>query len=416
MARIGREKVNAPSPVLSIREATKVYQTSSGLLPLLRWTLGGALENSRGAVAALQGVSFAVAPGEAVGIIGRNGAGKSTLLRLLAGIHRPTAGAVHLGGRTRAVLDLLSLFVPQMTGRENLHFGLELYGVSQGDWEERAAEIVRFSELGEAINQPLRSYSNGMMLRLAFALATSDPPDALLLDEVLVVGDEAFQQKCYERVISLRDQGTAIVFASHDLYRVEKLCPRCLWLEGGRVVADGPSPAVIEQYQRAMGEDPHLQGIPEELRSWAYHKADKGPYGAWALACLDGSGRPSERFSTGDPLTLSFEVERRTDAPLLHLMFMLFRADGTLISQDIVEHRWTKGGAGERARVRMEVPQLPLGPGRYYFNVLLSEGDTVAPYYDFERQRVAVVIDNSDRDARFRRGVVWLEGKWKVEE
>jgi ABC-type polysaccharide/polyol phosphate transport system ATPase subunit len=200
---------------------------------------------------ALDGVSFEVARGEVFGIIGHNGSGKTTLLRLLAGILTPTEGRVEVRGRVATLIELGAGFNPELTGVENIYLAGSLYGFSRRQMREKLEGIVRFAELERFIEVPVKNYSSGMSARLGFAIATDVDPDVLLVDEVLAVGDEAFQAKCFERMHGFRERGKTIVFVSHDLDTVRSFCDRAVRLAGGRAVDAGPSEEVVARYRES---------------------------------------------------------------------------------------------------------------------------------------------------------------------
>jgi len=201
---------------------------------------------------ALRDVSFAVAPGESVAVVGANGAGKSTLLRLLCGVGRPTSGRVRVGGRAAAVLDLGVGFHPQLTGRENLYVNAIVSGLTRREVDRIADRIIGFAEVGRFIDEPLRTYSAGMQMRLAFAVATHVDPDVMIIDEALAVGDGYFQAKCADRLESFRRRGKTLLMVSHQIEAVRGLCRRALWLQNGALRADGPFEAVCGAYERAV--------------------------------------------------------------------------------------------------------------------------------------------------------------------
>jgi ABC-type polysaccharide/polyol phosphate transport system ATPase subunit len=198
---------------------------------------------------ALDDVSFQVAPGEALGIIGRNGSGKTTLLRLLAGVLFPTSGRIEIPGRVTTMIELGAGFNPELSGEENIYLAGALYGFSRREMREKLERIVAFAELERFIHVPVKNYSAGMSARLGFALATDVDPDVLLIDEVLAVGDESFQKKCLERMSTFREQGKTILFVSHDLATVGSFCNRAVLLEAGRTVALGEPAGVIARYR-----------------------------------------------------------------------------------------------------------------------------------------------------------------------
>jgi lipopolysaccharide transport system ATP-binding protein len=197
----------------------------------------------------LRDVSFGLQKGQCLGVIGDNGAGKSTLLKLLAGSLQATQGRIVRNGRLTAILELGAGFHPEFTGRENLLFAGGFIGFSASDMQRLAPEILAFSELGDAIDRPIKTYSSGMVVRLAFALVTAVQPEVLIIDEALAVGDQHFQKKCVERIENFRNHGCTILFCSHSLYHVRQLCDQVLWLDRGRVKALGPMDDVITAYE-----------------------------------------------------------------------------------------------------------------------------------------------------------------------
>jgi lipopolysaccharide transport system ATP-binding protein len=198
---------------------------------------------------ALRDVSFSVTRGEALGIIGPNGAGKSTLLKLLSEITAPTAGEIRLYGRLAALIEIGSGFHPELTGRENVFLSGSIFGMRRAEIHAKLQQIIDFAGVGDFIDAPVKWFSSGMYVRLGFAIAAHLDPQILLVDEALAVGDAEFQQKCYERIDALRAAGTTIIFISHDLCSVERLCHRALLMQQGRVTASGAVDTVIAQYR-----------------------------------------------------------------------------------------------------------------------------------------------------------------------
>jgi ABC-2 type transport system ATP-binding protein len=201
---------------------------------------------------ALRDIHLRVMPGESVGIIGPNGSGKSTLFKLIAGIMPPTEGVLRTSGRIAPLIELGVGFHPELTGRENVFLNTSFYGFRRRDTERLLERIVDFSELHEFINVPLKNYSSGMAMRLGFAIAVHTAPDILLIDEILAVGDDHFQRKCFDRMVQFQREGKTFIFVSHALGAVVQMCPRTLLLWEGRVVAEGPSGEVVAEYGRRV--------------------------------------------------------------------------------------------------------------------------------------------------------------------
>jgi len=203
---------------------------------------------------ALKGLSFSVGPGETIGVIGPNGSGKSTLLGLLAGVLKPTLGRVQVNGRICPLLGLGTGFHPDLTGRENVYLNASLLGLGRREIRACYDDIVEFAELEDVMEAPLKTYSTGMMVRLGFSVAVHLDPDLLLIDEVLSVGDEHFQHKSFDKLMSLKEQGKTFFVVSHDLNALLKLCDRALWLDSGNMVADTGCEEVITAYRRVVAE------------------------------------------------------------------------------------------------------------------------------------------------------------------
>lgn len=201
---------------------------------------------------ALKGISFTIGDGEAVGVIGRNGSGKSTLLRIIAGVYRPTGGIVKVSGKVAALIELGAGFHPDLTGRENILLNGLLLGLSKREVQKREERILEFAELGQFIDSPVKQYSSGMFMRLGFAVATEVDPDILLMDEILAVGDAAFQQKCLQRIDCFRRQGKTIFMVSHASGTIRKFCQRALWVHDGVLRADGPVDDTLNRYEELL--------------------------------------------------------------------------------------------------------------------------------------------------------------------
>lgn len=216
-------------------------------------------------VMVLRGISFQIRRGEAVGIIGNNGCGKSTTLKLLTRILYPTEGTVHIKGRISSLIELGAGFHPDMTGRENIYTNASIFGLTRKEVEKRLNDIVRFSELEEFIDQPVRTYSSGMYMRLAFAVAINVDADVLLIDEILAVGDAAFQKKCFEKLKEIKASGTTIVIVSHSMDQMYKICDRLIWIEEGLIKEEGVPRLIGEEYLAAM-EGRRLDRIELENR------------------------------------------------------------------------------------------------------------------------------------------------------
>src|SRR6266851_8230265 len=238
---------------ISAEHLEKRYRLRTGRAPTLKELVLRQIPPAE-VVYALKDVSFSVDGGQCFGVVGANGSGKSTLLKLIAGIAKPTTGTIDVEGRVSALLELGAGFHPDFTGRENAYLNGSLLGLSRRQTEAAMPKIESFAQLGRFFDAPIKTYSSGMAARLGFAVAVHVDPDVLLVDEVLAVGDEYFQHKCYAKIAEFRGAGKTIVLVSHDIGLIQRLCERALWLERGVAKAQGPTREVIAAYHREVGE------------------------------------------------------------------------------------------------------------------------------------------------------------------
>ncbi|HZO48576.1 MAG TPA: ABC transporter ATP-binding protein [Gaiellaceae bacterium] len=354
---------------------------------------------------ALRGVSLAVEPGEAVGLIGRNGSGKSTLLRVVAGIIKPTSGRVATGGRIGSLLELGAGFHPDFTGRENVFLNGSIHGLPRRAIRERFDEIVAFAELEHAIDRPVRTYSSGMYMRLGFAIAAFLDADVLLLDEVFAVGDEAFQRKCFGRIFEFKQRGGTIVFVSHDATAVERLCERAVLLQEGVVAFDGPTREALVRYRRALASDLDPAERGAGLREWGSGEA------AIAAARLRGpEGAERAQFLAGEPLCLEVELEAREPVEPPPLLQLELRDDaGLLLASDLADTAALGWNGTGRVEATLTVPSLPLAFGRFHLRLGLTDASGERPLHWLDDALSFLVYPDGEE-----RGLVRLGGAWRA--
>jgi len=309
---------------------------------------------------ALKDVSFEVKRGEVLGVIGRNGAGKSTLLQIICGTVTPTSGAVEVRGRVAALLELGAGFNPEFTGRENVYLNASIMGLTRDETDRAFYDILAFSELAEFIDEPVKTYSSGMYVRLAFAVAIHTNPDVLIVDEALSVGDVAFRNKCIRRVQDLRAQGTTILFVSHDLSTLQLICDRAIWLEKGAIKAAGDPVAVSQNYHAAMmGE----VGATAQRPSVPQQRTDHARFTTFNL--LRGEGAT---FLGGQDVAFNFELEAIKSLENAVFAVSIYRTDGDwVIGQTSREAgvAWKPIAAGGSARGQLVLEKNLLAPGDY---------------------------------------------------
>ena len=337
---------------------------------------------------ALKDISFNVHKGEALGIIGHNGAGKSTILKLLSRITTPSAGELKISGRLSALIEVGSGFHPELTGRENIYLNGSILGMLRREITEKIDSIINFAELRQFIDTPVKRYSSGMYVRLGFSIAAHLDPDILLLDEVLAVGDAAFQQKCIERVLELKKTGRTIVFISHDLRAVQKLCDRTILLKKGQIEADGDTAETIALYKSSS----------QQLPAQATGDVGQQPTGEGVVTSLtfyDEDGSASLSFETGKPLkaVLNYRVYQ----PLRDIIFevQFFSQAGRLCSfftsETIGNPVNLEPGQGSMV---FDCSSLGLAPGVYFIDTGIRNRD--APNgidIDWRRRCVAIRVD-----------------------
>ena len=321
---------------------------------------------------ALDDVSFELPAGEGLGVVGENGAGKSTLLKIVAGVTRQTSGKLDVQGRVASILELGSGFHHEFTGRQNIRLSAAIVGLDERELRERTGDIIEFSELGAAIDQPVRSYSTGMTMRLGFSIAVQVEPNILVVDEALSVGDGYFQKKCMDRLQAFVAGGGTLLFCSHAMYYVTAFCQEALWLRQGEVAAAGPALRVVGEYERFL-----MAKSGESVQ-----ESDGGADPASALARIVAI-RPhgAARCRASEPWALEIEWESREEELGFHLAVGLDTADGVQVCAFTTERAGlspVRGRGSHRAVVT--VPRLPMTKGDYSACVFLLDEESLHVY------------------------------------
>jgi lipopolysaccharide transport system ATP-binding protein len=332
---------------------------------------------------ALQGINLEIMPGEVIGIIGRNGSGKSTLLQLICGTLTPTCGEVRVNGRLAALLELGAGFNSEFTGRENIWLNAAIMGLTQEEIADRIEQIIDFSEIRDFIDQPVKTYSSGMYVRLAFSVAVSIDPDILIIDEALSVGDGSFARKSFNRIMQLKESGKTILFCSHSLFQIESLCSRVLWINQGKLMAEGDAKNVVSAYQtfldRSVLETTEQASAPEEEVVSANLPHTGGyVYGHARLDKIDiqiDGGMDSNAIVKSGQSTVGVKVSFVSDpaVPCPTVAVTLHAMDGRMLTsaatwEDHVTLQRTLNGSGQ---ISIAFEQLPLLKGEYLISVYL---------------------------------------------
>jgi ABC-type polysaccharide/polyol phosphate transport system ATPase subunit len=352
---------------------------------------------------ALRDLDLRIDQGEVVGVVGRNGAGKTTLLKLVARIARPTTGLVRVRGRVGALLEVGTGFHPELTGRENVFMNGAILGMRRREITRRFDEIVEFAGVEQFLDTPLKRYSSGMSLRLAFAVAAHLEPEVVVVDEVLAVGDAAFQRKCLGRMSELRHEGRTVLFVSHDSGAVGQLCDRAVWLDGGRITDDGPARTVLDRYLRAT--------VPARAET-AVRFAETNAVEALTLRLVDAAGEPAEAVRRDEPLTLALDfTARQATAGLDAALYVMNRQGARVVNENLSDHGLVLAGPPQRYAVRMTLPPL-LGAGDYVVGVWI--GDRDATYVSEQLLEVTVLPLPGDR-TESRHGLVRPDVTWQIQ-
>jgi lipopolysaccharide transport system ATP-binding protein len=334
---------------------------------------------------ALRGVDLDIGRGETVGILGENGAGKSTLLRVIAATTSATEGDVKVGGRVGALLELGTGFHPEWSGRQNAEFQMRMLGGSRRDTRAWLAEVEAFADIGAYFDQPLRTYSSGMAMRVAFATAASVDPDILIVDEALAVGDAPFQHKCFQRLAQFKERGVTIVLVTHRLELVPQICSRCVVLREGRVAFDGAPGEAVNRYvdllyagpQWREEPAPSLEAPASEDDVTGYRMGGGGAVIEEMTAVREG-GVPTDAFATGE--TAVFRVRIRFDRDVAHPVFgfSLKTVEDLCVygfTNEMVGTPLARGRAGERVTLQVDCP-LRVPAGSVFVDFAVSEIDT----------------------------------------
>lgn len=361
---------------------------------------------------ALKDVSLSVHRGEVFGVIGQNGAGKSTLLKLIARVLRPSQGRVWVKGRVAPLLELGAGFHPELTGRENIYLNGAILGFSRSEMDAKFQRIVDFAELGDFIDAPLRTYSSGMWARLGFAVATDTNPDILIVDEVLSVGDEAFQRKSAERIDEFRSQGTMILLVSHNMGLIESMCQRIAWLDHGRVMAIGSASSVVHHYLEHVHQEQVQRltqaSIVEDTQRWGSRKITID-----RVRLLNAAGADQYIFYTGERLVIemAYTANQEIDGPIFGIA--IHRADGVHITGPNTSFAGLDLGTVKGAGViTYTLPNLMLLEGSYQVSVAVTDRQD-REMFDYHDRCYLFQVDNKDHEVQERYGMLTLNGKWQ---
>ena len=361
----------------------------------------------------LRDISFTINPGEAVGIIGVNGAGKSTLLKIITGTTQPTSGSVHIEGRVAALLELGMGFHPDFTGRQNVFMAGQLLGLRSDEIAACMPAIEAFAEIGDYIDRPVRTYSSGMQMRLAFSVATAVRPAVLIVDEALSVGDAYFQHKSFSKIREFREQGTTLLIVSHDRSAIQSLCDRAILLESGFVIKDGPPEEVMDFYNALIAERENATVLVKRLSDGrAQTTSGTGEARVETIALCNEKGEVAEYVNVGEAVRLQVQIRLHADLPELVFGYMIKDRLGQPVFGTNTHHLNVEMAQLKKDELLTLVFSFPanIGLGSYSVSTALHVADThLAANYEWRDQALMFNVVNVNR-AQFV-GVSWIAPK-----
>lgn len=354
---------------ISVRNLSKSYRLFNHPGDRIKQFLSLGLKQYHREFAALNDVSFDIKKGETVGIIGRNGSGKSTLLQLICGILKPTAGSLQVRGRISALLELGAGFNPEFTGRENVFFQGTIMGIPRDEMCRRFDGIARFADIGEFLDQPVRTYSSGMFVRLAFAVAVHVTPDILVIDEALAVGDVEFQRKCFDKISEMQRLGTTFLIVSHSPYWIERLCHRAAIMEHGRLSQLWQAKEVLHRYHHHIQE-----GMDQSTRGSQVRREGTQEISFERVEIRTLDGAPLTTIQNGTPFRIVAEINSSHPMANIRFRFAILSA-----GQEIVTQACSNGITEENVymgkhRIEFQMESCQLTSGSYFINAYIGDG------------------------------------------
>lgn len=368
----------------------------------------------------LRGVSFSVKSGEAVGLIGHNGCGKSTTLKMLSRIMYPDAGKILINGRVSSLIELGAGFHPDMSGKENIYINASIFGLTKREIDNRLEDIIAFSELEDFIDNPVRTYSSGMYMRLAFSVAINVDADILLIDEILAVGDAVFQQKCFNRLREIKESGTTIVIVSHSLGQIEEICDRTIWIHEGLIRQQGIPKEVHKAYMDFVvdkREEIADKEVEREQKKREETKQEEnqeyignGKAKIKSVRLFDHTGREKKMVETGQGMVLQIEFGQYAPVEEMNITVAIVRIDGVLCSSfnTLADGEVFQNEKSDRIVLNLNIPSIELIQNQYFIDVAINGNKGEVLDYLSHACRFEMI------SKKVEVGVVRMKGSWKV--
>ncbi len=401
------------SPAIVVKDVSKRFRLYNEKPMHLKDRITGNSKARYDLFWALRDVSLTVPHGTMYGLVGHNGSGKSTLLRMMANIYRPTKGKVTSHGRISALLELGAGFHPQLSGRENIYLNASILGLGRREIGSKVDEIVEFAGLEKFIDTPVKVYSSGMYVRLGFSVAVHVNPEILLIDEVIAVGDEEFQRRCFDHLYSLRQQGVTIVMVTHNMGLVQTMCDHAAWLERGKVLTEGKAVGVVKEYLRKVNdqEGERLGEAGERVDSTG-RSVGSGEIVVERVEYISARRKPTPVGATGDPLVvrIHYNAETPVENPVFKLGF--HHEGGALVGEPNTRLAEFETGRLEgRGALHYKIASLPLTPGTYRLSVTVLDSHSLHRYDHHEREFLLHVQPGRSSQ---KAGFVDIGGEWAI--
>jgi ABC-type polysaccharide/polyol phosphate transport system ATPase subunit len=361
----------------------------------------------------LKGISFKVKKGEAIGLVGRNGCGKSTTLKLLTRIMYPDTGEIKINGRVSSLIELGAGFHPDMSGRENIYINASIFGLSRKEIDRRVKKIIAFSELEDYIDNPVRTYSSGMYMRLAFSVAINVDADVLLIDEILAVGDANFQAKCFQKLRDIKESGTTIVIVSHALGQIESICERSIWIENGKIKAEGEPRKVHREYLQYMGmerwEDNQESISKNTTIDTTVNREGNHKVVFEKIQIFDLDGKVCHQFERGDSIIIEAQYRVIEEVKNGYFALDLIREDDNMycFASNTNFSLKKKVNLISDGKLRIKLKNVPLAPQRYFIDLILKEGNTEP--IDIVRHAVDFEMFSYEKCG----GITYIDTEWE---
>ena len=361
----------------------------------------------------LKGISFKVKKGEAIGLVGRNGCGKSTTLKLLTRIMYPDKGEIKINGRVSSLIELGAGFHPDMSGRENIYINASIFGLSRKEIDRRVKKIIAFSELEDYIDNPVRTYSSGMYMRLAFSVAINVDADVLLIDEILAVGDANFQAKCFQKLRDIKESGTTIVIVSHALGQIESICERSIWIENGKIKAEGEPRKVHREYLQYMGmerwEDNQESISKNTTIDTTVNREGNHKVVFEKIQIFDLDGKVCHQFERGDSIIIEAQYRVIEEVKNGYFALDLIREDDNMycFASNTNFSLKKKVNLISDGKLRIKLKNVPLAPQRYFIDLILKEGNTEP--IDIVRHAVDFEMFSYEKCG----GITYIDTEWE---